>query len=132
MKNRFIYPTLKNMLLIFLFLQLIPLVITLIIPNINLSLLWTGYQLAPLGLLIMMPIKPIPKMDEREKFLTIKWQSRVLSFILPCLLIPIFWLAFDPVAKSWTILYSFVIPVYLILLITSLLYKRELGNFYAK
>lgn len=88
MKNKFIYPTLSNMLLVFLFLQTIPLVFTFIVPKENLSLLWLGDQIAPLGLLIMMPIKPIQKMDERETFLTIKWQARTLNFILTCLLMP--------------------------------------------
>ena len=132
MKNKFIYPTLSNMFLVFLFLQAIPLVFTFIVPKENLLLLWLGYQIAPLGLLIMMPIKPIQKMDERETFLTIKWQARKLNLILPCLLIPLFCIASNPAAKAWTILYSFVVPMYIILLITSLLYKKEFGAFYVK
>ncbi len=130
MSKGFIYPTIKNMSLVFIFLQIVPIFVVFFLKTP--TTFWLTWEIIALSFLIQMPIKPISEMDERELYLTLKWKSRILDFIAPCTFIPILLLSFDPGVNGWKVFTVTAIPAYLIIIVSTILYKRDFGTFFVK
>ncbi len=125
---KFYYPTLKNSLVIFLVLQL---PIFILSTKLNSSLIfWAKFEAIALGIVCLWPRKPFDKMDECEKSVELKWKNRMLEFTYPLILIPIMILSLNPGADGWFVLSSFTVPVFVILIVQSILLRREQGSFF--
>jgi hypothetical protein len=130
MKNFFIYPTQRNSLVLFVLFQFLP-ILTFIFTGAEANFLnWLKFELVILGTLAIWRIKPIDEMSEKERFIELKWKNRMLEFSLPMVLIPITWLSVAPEASGWEVINSFTIPVFTVLVIFSLLMKKEMGGLF--
>lgn len=129
MKLNFIYPTLKNSLTLFIGFQTIPLFFFF---QKNMTFLsWLLLEIIGLGILLLWPLKPIAEMDEREIAVELKWKSRMFESMAVCVFIPVFILLMKPETKGWLILNSLTFPAFALLVILSVLKRKELGSFFA-
>jgi hypothetical protein len=125
---RFFYPTFKNSVLLLLFLQLPLMILSLYLGS---SLIyWAKFEAIALGIVCLWPRKPFMEMDECEKAVELKWKNRMLEFTYPLILIPIAILLTNPNANGWVVLNSFTVPVFVLLIILSILLRREQGGFF--
>ncbi len=130
MNAKFLYPTKKNFIIFFTLYQIVPiLVFTSANPNLMNLIHLEFIGIAILGL---WPLKPNNLKDERELYVELKWKNIMLEGTLTLILIPLFFLINKPGIEGWDLFRLFTYPIFLLLILTSLLYKKELGYFNKK
>lgn len=128
MNKRFYYPTFKNSIYLLLFLQ-VPLIILSMYLGSSV-VFWAKFEAIALGIVCLWPRKPFVEMDECEKAVELKWKNRMLEFTYPLIIIPILILLKNPDAGGWFVLNSFSVPVFVLLILFSILLRREQGSFF--
>lgn len=128
MKNKFIYPTKKNMLIIWFLLQI--LVGLLFILNSFSWLKLLSLQFVVLGIICVWEYKPVQEFDERELALELKWKNRMFEATAYCMAFPLMALALNPALEGWKVFSSFAVPMFSTMVVLSALMKLELGSFF--
>ena len=125
--NKFIYPTVKNLTIIFLLAQ-IPIIFVVINKP---GFLWLSLELIYLGLIIMWPLMPVSDMDERELMVHLKWKSRLCDAMGVSLILPMLLLSVNPEVRGWDVFRSFSVPMFISFVVCSAFLKKEVGKFFA-
>lgn len=130
MKDQFIYPTKKNMFLVFICIQLVPITHHFYYSGVNSLNIFLASQLIYIIAATLWKSKPDKEMDERELNVELKWKGKILDYTSSCLVIPICFLAFDPSISGWHIVMLSAVPSCFFLCLFTILMKRELGNLF--
>ncbi len=132
MKSKFLYPTKRNVVVGFIFGQLLPIIFLGISNKYGDILGWIQFELVIIGCLSLWQLKPIDELDEREKEVTIKWKSRTLDYGATLILIPIIALSFKPGIDGWSLFNMTAIPVFLVFIFCSIMPKKEFGYYFVE
>jgi hypothetical protein len=128
--NKFFYPTKKNVLIGFLFAQAFPIILLAYVGKLSNVFGWLAIEAVIVASLCMWRLKPDSELDERELLITLKWKSRMLDFTSALFILPIAVMSFYPEILSWYVSMIIGFPVFFILVLFSLLAKREIGYFF--
>lgn len=129
--REYLYPTKKNVLLLFLLMQPLPILLVFLELTSTPVPFLLKFEGLILGALCVWPRKPEELMSKRDKFLELKWTNRMFAYSLPCLVFPALVLMLDESASSWTALNSFAIPMFSIVSLMSAMTKIQQGGFFA-
>lgn len=132
MKSKFIYPTLKNTIFVFLAAQTFPFAILGYTQNYTSLKLWLAFELIILGMLCLWEVKPLEELDERERNITLKWKANLVDYSLVILLIPLITICLRPDIEAWTLYSISVIPLYILYVFSALMVKKDFGYFFIK
>lgn len=132
MKNRYIYPTKKNMLRLFFVSQLLPCSVQFGAQRLFNLTEWLQFELVLLGCLSLWQLKPFNEMDEREKSVTYKWKSRMLDYTSTMILIPIICLSLNPGIEGWNVFIITALPIFSCYVLLTIFYKNEFGYFFTE
>lgn len=132
MKNKFFYPTKKNVLIGFILGQLFPIIFLGINDKYGAFLEWIQFELVIIGCLSLWQLKPIEDLDNKEKEVILKWKSRTLDLGSSLILIPMIALSLKPEIEGWSLFNMTAIPMFLVFIFCSLMAKKEFGYFFTK
>ena len=131
MKNKFIYPTRKNVAIGFVICQLLPLIVLGINSKFGDLISWLQFELVIIGCLSLWQLKPINELDEREKEVTLRWKSRTLDYSASLIIIPLMVISFKPEIAAWTLFNITAIPIFIVFVFCSLMAKRDFGYYFS-
>lgn len=127
---KFIYPTKRNMFLGLLTAQLYLLGLF-FFAKVNFTLEnILVIEIVFIGCLSLWRPMPFNEMDERQKHVTYKWKSIMLEATMVSILVPLLAVILKPEIYGWTLFRLMSIPIFVCLIVPTLLYKRELGFFF--
>lgn len=138
-KDKFLYPTKKNLLMGFLMFQFVPLQLILIesfLVGGSVSLvrgikIWLYMQPVLISSLLIWRLKPEAEFDEREKEINLKWNNKALDYIQIALSLGVIAFVLFPEITKINLMLLFMVPHFVIFVACSVMMKREIGYFIA-
>jgi hypothetical protein len=130
MKSFFIYPTRKNMIIVFILAQIFPILVMATSPRpASLGLLLLC-EILPIIAVLGWRLKPSTEFDEREKDISLKWKGRTLDWGSAMIIIPLIVLALYPEIEAWYIFIIGASPLAFITITCAVMEKLEMGSFF--
>ena len=129
MKNPFIYPSKKNIVILFILFQSFPYLSLRNIGKLSSLSTWFYFEVVIIACLFLWELKPEKEFDERELAVRYKWKSHMLDYGSSMIIIPISLWALNPAIEGLGLLMSYIIPNFLILLYCTYRLKKETGYF---
>ena len=130
-KSEFIYPTKKNMLSMLMIFQMIPSLIFYFSPPSLPINFWLKFEAIIIAVICAWPMKPEKLMTKRDRAIELKWTNMMFTLTLPCLVIPMAVSLLVPDASPWTMLNSFIVPVFLIVMVLCAVIRIQQGGFFS-